>query len=640
LENIAIGFTLNDTLSPAVQRITEKGKKSFASLGESIKRTNKDVSDTANNIKGNLNNAVSSIGSTIKRAFAAIAVGTAVKSMAELSIQAEQTRIAFTTFLGSSEAANKSIKELSQFAASTPFSKKEVVDVGKALLGFGVSADKLQPTLRAIGDISSGTGKNFKELAVIFGQIKSVGKLMGGDLMQLRQSGIPIVAELAKNYGVTEAAITEMVSKGKIGFKEVERAFQTMTGEGGMFFNLMENQSKSLGGRISALGDAFEDLGTKIGDSVIAPVLGAMVDFINEFMSNMDAVKSAFSNLSAAFQPILNSINNLGISLGIWTSQGMNGAIVAQNLANIINTYLVPVVQFAAQAFADLSNWFIRNQETLVPLIKLIAYVSAGIFVAVKAIALVRAAIAAWQVVQLALNAAMTANPIGIIIVAIGALIGAVTWAWNNIEGFKEGFIAAFQTATYVFQNFGKIVSQILSNIGKFFVETFQPFFEAIELIKKGEYSKAALAIGKGLLNVTTIPIRFAASMVTGDLLKGTGIAENLKDNFANELRKTRQEKLEEENKKRLERIALTAKKDPATATGTTMPSTGPQTMTPPDDVVKTRGKSGPESITIEFKPEINLTVHSNAKESVDVIQREIDRLIADMANRIQRPNR
>lgn len=56
----------------------------------------------------------------------------------------------------------------------------------------------------------------------------------------------------------------------------------------------------------------------------------------------------------------------------------------------------------------------------------------------------VKAATVAWTGVQWALNAAMSANPIGLIVAAIVALVAAVLWAWNNVDWFRNGVLGAW----------------------------------------------------------------------------------------------------------------------------------------------------------------------------------------------------
>ena len=89
-------------------------------------------------------------------------------------------------------------------------------------------------------------------------------------------AGIPIIAELSKVVGKSETEIKDMVSSGKIGFPEVQAVIKNMTNEGGLFFNLMAEQSKSLGGQISNLGDSFDQMLNDIGKASEGYISGAI----------------------------------------------------------------------------------------------------------------------------------------------------------------------------------------------------------------------------------------------------------------------------------------------------------------------------------------------------------------------------
>ncbi|WP_136464931.1 phage tail tape measure protein [Flagellimonas onchidii] len=71
-----------------------------------------------------------------------------------------------------------------------------------------------------------------------------------------------------------------------------------------------------------------------------------------------------------------------------------------------------------------------------------------------------------WTGVQWLLNAALTANPIGLIIVAIGALVGAIIYVVKKTEGWGKSWVA--------FKNIAKVVwSQMKANFF-FFVDSFK----------------------------------------------------------------------------------------------------------------------------------------------------------------------
>jgi tape measure domain-containing protein len=220
----------------------------------------------------NLGGALRGVGAFL--AGGAIARG--VMGMIKLAAGAEQTAVAFRVFLGNAEKATELLAEIEDFAARTPFEQMDIQDAAKRLLAFGVAADDVMGTLKKIGDVSAGTGKNMAELAVIYGQVKQQGRLMGQDMLQFINAGIPITKVLAENMGVAETEIRALVEAGKVGFADVDKAFSTMTGSGGIFFNMMEEQSKTASGQFSTLKDNFnifaKDVGTAI-NSVLTPMM-------------------------------------------------------------------------------------------------------------------------------------------------------------------------------------------------------------------------------------------------------------------------------------------------------------------------------------------------------------------------------
>jgi hypothetical protein len=83
-----------------------------------------------------------------------------------------------------------------------------------------------------------------------------------------------------------------------------------------------------------------------------------------------------------------------------------------------------------------------------------------------------------WAAAQWALNAAMDANPIGIVVAAIAALIAAAVWAYQNVDWFRSGVDAAWSAIQAVisfawdnvlkpiFDNWEIAISVLLGPIG------------------------------------------------------------------------------------------------------------------------------------------------------------------------------
>jgi TP901 family phage tail tape measure protein len=122
----------------------------------------------------------------------------------------------------------------------------------------------------------------------------------------------------------------------------------------------------------------------------------------------------------------------------------------------------------------------------------------------------------AWTTVTGALNAVMMANPAIAITAGIIALVGAVVWAWNTFDGFRGAVLGLWEAFKVVF-----------SNIFDFFGRMFSPVLEAIALASEGKWKEAALAAGKAVFNVATMPIQALGAVASGDITKGSRTAFN-----------------------------------------------------------------------------------------------------------------
>ena len=199
-----------------------------------------------------------------------------ISQMVAVRSEFQQLEISFGTMLKSKEKANALMAQLTDLAAKTPFGLQEVSEGAKRLLAFQIPAQEVTETLRRMGDVAAGLGVPMGQLIHVYGQVKAQGKLMTNDLYQFTNAGIPIIAELSKVVGKSETEIKDMVSAGKIGFTEIQAVIKNMTSEGGLFFNLMAEQSKSLGGQISNPQDNFDQMLNEIGKASEGVVSGAI----------------------------------------------------------------------------------------------------------------------------------------------------------------------------------------------------------------------------------------------------------------------------------------------------------------------------------------------------------------------------
>lgn len=223
------------------------------------------VSNTAARETSVMDGAFKNIGVAIGTYFSASALQGFVTELINIRGEFQKTEIAFGTMLGSKAQAKELMADMVDLASKTPFGLQEVTDGAKRLLAFQVPANEVVDTLRRMGDVAAGLGVPMGQLINIYGQVKAQGKLMTNDLYQFMNAGIPILSELGKIMGKTDAEIKEMVGKGKIGFSEIQQVIQNLTSDGGIFYNLMAEQSKSLSGQVANLKDNFEQMLNNIG---------------------------------------------------------------------------------------------------------------------------------------------------------------------------------------------------------------------------------------------------------------------------------------------------------------------------------------------------------------------------------------
>lgn len=259
--------------------ININGKDNFTAAANSVGRS-------ATNLKGILGKLNSPIGGGggITSLIGGIGLAGATTAAVTFGVKSaaafEQTNVAFKTMLKSGDKAKDLLSQISKFGAETPFEFPELTDASKKLLAFGVSAEEIVPTLRRIGDVSSGIGAPIGEIAELYGKAKVQGRLFAEDINQLTGRGIPIIQELAKQFHTTDDNVKDLVKSGSVNFKHLQAAFVSMTSEGGQFMGLMAAQSDTLSGKFSNLKDTVTRLATELGGK-LTPALKHAVDAAN-----------------------------------------------------------------------------------------------------------------------------------------------------------------------------------------------------------------------------------------------------------------------------------------------------------------------------------------------------------------------
>ena len=198
------------------------------------------------------------------------------KQIAQVRGEFQQLEVAFETMLQSKEKADALMAQVVDTAAKTPFDLQGVANGAKQLLAYGVASEEVNDTLIRLGDIAAGLSIPLNDLVYLYGTTMTQGRLFTQDLRQFQGRGIPLADELAKQFGVAKDAVGELVTAGKVGFPEVQKAIVAMTSEGGKFNNLMAKQSQTITGQISNLEDAVSQMFNEIGKASEGAISGAI----------------------------------------------------------------------------------------------------------------------------------------------------------------------------------------------------------------------------------------------------------------------------------------------------------------------------------------------------------------------------
>lgn len=250
------------------------------------------MSKEADTFEGKINSIGKAINSfknlAIVGAFAAIGRGmyNLGKWALGLSASFEQTRISYQVMLGDIKRGNELLAQVKGFANATPYGFEELSQAGKTLLGYGVSANKIMPTLRMLGDVAAGDAEKLRLITLAYSQIQASGRLMGQDLLQLVNAGFNPLQIISQRTGISIGVLKKKMEEGAISAEDVAKAFRIATSEGGLFYKMTEKQAETLGGKWGILMDTIKTVATQAGDS-IANVLLPELDALNERLEKL-----------------------------------------------------------------------------------------------------------------------------------------------------------------------------------------------------------------------------------------------------------------------------------------------------------------------------------------------------------------
>jgi hypothetical protein len=143
-------------------------------------------------------------------------------------------------------------------------------------------------------------------------------------------------------------------------------------------------------------------------------------------------------------------------------------------LSETIGSTFLPIVKTLAEAMTGIASLMQQNAGLVQALAAVVAVLAAGILaanIAMKAFEAIQVAVkvatAAWTAVQWLLNVALNANPIGLVVIAIVALVAILAVAWQNSETFRKIVTGAFNAVSDAIQGVVKWIQDLLDWVSK-----------------------------------------------------------------------------------------------------------------------------------------------------------------------------
>lgn len=252
--------------------------------------------------------------------------------------------------------------------------------------------DEMTAALRGISGVAAMTNQSYESISPIFTTVAGQGKLMTMQLRQLESRGLNAAATLAKSLGVTEAAVREMVTQGKIDFKTFADAMNDAFGEQATRAN--ETYTGALSNMKAAL--------SRIGADFATPAMKNLRDIFNELRVVFNNVRQALDPVAKIFNVIFTKVtqsltkelkyldrafNKLGMRKQI--IEGIAGIVyslykrlsaVAKAFKEVFSSPTTAELSGAAQSFRKFGQSLIPSEKEL----EAITYIFKGLFTVLK----------------------------------------------------------------------------------------------------------------------------------------------------------------------------------------------------------------------------------------------------------------
>lgn len=302
------------------------------------------------------------------------AMGVAAATMGfKFNMAMENNMVAFEHFLGSASAADAELTHLYELAARTPFEFEQLAGATRRFMAFGFSLEETNRYMEIIGDTAAGLGgdtaSNIERLVLVLGQVRATGRVLGQDMLQLQQLGINTTEIFSEQLGITRQQMRQGIGELNIPAEVAIPAL--MRGMQGQFEGMAEAQSKTMSGMLTTLHDFTAQLMGDLTENAFNRVKGALPGIIDLTQELGKAARdgAGFTELLQIMDDRLGArgtlVQNITILRNVFTALWeiiAHGIIPAfKNSYIILSFTLLPILK----VFSDVLLWVSKHTDFL-----------------------------------------------------------------------------------------------------------------------------------------------------------------------------------------------------------------------------------------------------------------------------------
>lgn len=481
---------------------------------------------------GALGSALSGIGMGLTTTVTAPLVGlgtAAVKTAGDF-----QQAMAQVAAVSGLDTASKEFDALSdkakEMGATTKFSASEAAEAFNYMAMAGWDAQQMMDGISGVMDLAAASGEDLATVSDIV-----TDALTGFGLQAKDSAHFADVLAAASNSANTNVSMLGESFKyvapvaGALGFsvEDVSVALGMMANSGikasqagtslrSLFTNLVHPTGQA--------ADAVEALGINVTnvDGTMKDLDQIMNELRNTFGSLTDAEKAEYAAMLAGqegmsgllaivnatdadFQKLTNSINEAGGTAEEMADKQLDTLegkftmfkSAMEGLAISFGEVLLPAITGVIEKVTAVVTWFNELDDgtkkmivTVVgivaaigPIMAIVGNIINVVVKVVQVIKLVKGAIVAVKGAIVALNAVMLANPIGLVIAAIAALVAIFVVLWNKCDAFREFWINLWEAIKEAFAGVAEAIGEVVSNIAEWFSTLPERIGEAINAV-------------------------------------------------------------------------------------------------------------------------------------------------------------